>query len=478
MPEITNTVSLPGPLFIPLATESHRYKALFGGRGSGKSQTVCDILLVAVYEKGIKVCCFREYQNSITDSVYSLMVSEIHRLEIPGFTILGTELRNASGGVIRFKGIARNLAGIKSMDNFDVFWVEEAQTMSKDSLRMLKPTLRKPGSELWFTFNPLSRVDPISEEFILPFENDLAIGPVNTKDFYVAKVNYPDNKFFPEVLEGERARDKDRLARAMYRHIWDGEFYDEVEESIIKVEWFEAAIDAHEKLGFEPRGLSILSHDPADTGGDTKGRVLRRGSVFIDADIKETQDVNVGCDWALEHAINNQADAFNWDGDGIGAGLQRQVSESLGPKKIDYHMFKGSESPERPTETYLDPDSTFDLNPKQVKTNRQMFLNKRAQYYWYLRDGIYNAYLAVEKGRYISPDKILSVSSKIERLNQFQTEVCKIPRVHNRNGMIQIMSKVDMKRLKIPSPGMADSAMMTLDIPIKEAKFEPFEFDV
>ena len=166
-------IEVPSEKFLPLIESRRRYKVLYGGRGSGKSQTVASMLLARVSHSKEKVGCFREFQNSIDDSVHSLLRAEIERLDIPGYEILSNEIRHKDGGLFKFRGLARNIESIKSMHDFDIFWIEEAQTVSEESLRLLKPTLRAEGSEMWFTFNPVSRLDPISKEFIIPFENEL-----------------------------------------------------------------------------------------------------------------------------------------------------------------------------------------------------------------------------------------------------------------------------------------------------------------
>jgi len=283
-------------------------------------------------------------------------------------------------------------------------------------------------------------------------------------------MNWRDNPWWSKGLEQERLWDFEHRSRAEYDHIWEGKFNDTVEGSIIKAEWFDAAIDAHIKLGFEPRGFKIVSHDPSDTGPDPKGLYYRHGSVVMDVQEKTDGDVNDGCDWATEYAINVGADMFTWDCDGLGIGLQRQVMTALDGKKIAVNMFKGSKSPINPKSLYQ-PDTR--LNPGQAKSNQQTFKNRRAQYYIRLRDRFYNAYRAVVKGDYVDPDQLISVSSSIECLHQFRSEVCRIPKKNNPNGLIQIMDKPEMKRLfKIESPNLADSAMMGEEIPqpIKDTK--------
>lgn len=469
MPEMT----VPRKL-LPFIQKKKRFKIAIGGRGSGKSMTFADICLMDAQTKGIKTACFREFQNSIDDSVLSLLSSEIERLEIAGFESQQTKILYEGQEVFKFRGLARNPEGIKSMHGFHRFWVEEAQTISTKSLRALTPTLRTEDSEVWMSGNPKSSADPFSQRFIKPYEKELTKHGFYEDDLHlIIVINYPDNPFFPHVLELERAHDKQHLSTAEYRHVWEGQFNDEVQGSIIPVDWFNAAIDAHIKLGFKPQGALIASHDPSDEGNDAKGYALRHGSVFLEVSENETGDVNEGCDWATDKAINSQADYFVWDCDGLGVTLKRQVNDAMAGKKLDIVMFKGSESVENPDQAYQVIDGE---NLHHVKTNKQTFRNKRAQFYWRLRDRFYNTYRAVVKGEYINPDELISLSSAIDDIDGLRAEVCRIPKKPNGNGIIQIMSKVEMAKLEIPSPNRADSMMMAMIEPDLQQDFKPINF--
>lgn len=442
--------------------EPKRFKIAFGGRGSGKSMTIADLCLMDAQTRGIKTGCFREFQNSIDDSVHALLSAEIERLELTGFDIQNNQILIDDEPMFRFRGLARNPEGVKSMHGFDRFWVEEAQTISFDSLKALTPTLRTADSEIWMSANPRSSVDPFAQRFLKPFEKQLRRDGFYEDDLHtIVWLNYNDNPMFPEVLERERAHDEKTVSSALYRHIWEGEYYDQVEDTIIPVEWFDASIDSHSKLGFKPTGALVATHDPSDEGGDSKGYCLRHGSVILDVAEMITGDSAEGMDWAIDRALQAQADWFGWDCDGLGISLKRQVDQALTGKKVEYFMFKGSESPE-------DPDIPYEAGGLQRgKPNREVFANKRAQYWWKLRDRFERTYRAVEKGEYIDPDNLISLSSDIDSLDQIRSEVCRIPQKRNNVGKIQIMSKIDMakKPYQLPSPNMGDSMMMSMFSP-------------
>lgn len=457
----------------PLITTYKPIVIIEGGRGSAKSETVASIVTARVKDYGIKVGCFREYQNSISDSVHSIIKKKIVAHQFTGFDPLDSKIEHENDGSLRFRGLARNPEGVKSMDGFNTFWVEEAQTISARSLELLEPTLRESNSQLIYTLNRGSSADPISKEH-LNAHDDVVFrdGYYEDDQVMIIRVNYPDNPWFPDVLEGRRRKNKREWSRAKYDHVWNGQYNDEVENSIIKAEWFDAAIDAHIKLGFKPKGFMIASHDPSDTGDDAKGYALRHGSVVLDVDEKKTGDVNEGCDWAAGKAIQAGADLFTWDCDGLGVSLNRQVDEAFKGKKIDYQMFKGSESPDEPEKPYQPPKDGV-TDDRKIRTNEEVFRNKRAQYYTRLANRFYATYRAVEHGEYIDPDELISLSSAIKNMTNLRSELCRIPLKDNGNGYIQIMTKKEMKLQGIKSPNMADSVMQLMLYPSMKKKRKP-----
>lgn len=191
----------------------HRYKVFYGGRGSGKSWSVARALLLLGYEKPMRILCAREIQRSISDSVHKLLCEQIDAIGLSGaYTITRDAIRCTSGTEFIFKGLRSNPQEIKSTEGIDICWVEEAAAVSADSWDILIPTVRKPNSEIWLTFNPLDESDPTFQRFVLNAPDDA----------YICKVNYDGNPAFPDVLKKEmewlKARDYES-----YLHIWEGE---------------------------------------------------------------------------------------------------------------------------------------------------------------------------------------------------------------------------------------------------------------
>ena len=226
-----------------LFDESARYIAVKGGRGSGKSRSVATALNLRAAAKPLRILCVREIQKSIRDSSKRLLDDDAERNGLSSFyTSLETEVRGANGSLFLFAGLRSNIDSIKSMEGIDICWVEEAQSVSKTSLETLIPTIRKPGSQIIFTWNPKHETDPIEEMF---GRDDL---PPDTR---LKTVNYVDNPWFPEVLSKEANYDLKRDPEK-YNHVWMGGYLRNSESRVFRnwtVEEFEAPADALFRLG-------------------------------------------------------------------------------------------------------------------------------------------------------------------------------------------------------------------------------------
>ena len=229
-----------GFLFKPM-----RYKVAYGGRGSGKSHSFATALLLKAAAGRTRVLCTREVQKSIKDSVHKLLCDQIERLGLQSqFRILDTEIRGKNGSEFLFSGLSSQTAdSIKSFEGVDIVWCEEAQSISKKSWNTLIPTIRKPGSEIWISFNPDLDTDETYVRFVTnpPPES------------FVAFVNWHDNPWFPDVLEKERQHclltNKDE-----YDNIWEGKTKAAVSGAIYARELEAATIAGR---------IREVPHDPA-----------------------------------------------------------------------------------------------------------------------------------------------------------------------------------------------------------------------
>ena len=233
-----------GRKFAPLLRPA-RYKGAHGGRGSGKSHFFAEKLVAkANSQLGLRAVCLREVQKSLKNSVKLLVEDKIRKFGLSErFEILEAEIRTPGGGVIIFQGMQNHTAdSIKSLEGFDVAWVEEAQSLSQRSLDLLRPTIRKPGSELWFSWNPNKPTDPV--DVLLRGENP-------PTDAVVVEVNWDANPWLPDELkadlEDDRRRDPDK-----FQHVWQGHYSLNSEARVFrnwKVEAFDTPADAIHRFG-------------------------------------------------------------------------------------------------------------------------------------------------------------------------------------------------------------------------------------
>lgn len=204
------------PVFKPLTRRS-RYKAAYGGRGSGKSQFFADLMVArAVATRGFRGLCCREVQKSLKESAKRLIEDKIAARGVGHlFEVQESQIKTPGGGLIVFAGLQDHTAeSIKSYEGFDVAWVEEAQTVSAKSLNLLRPTIRSPDSELWFSWNPRLKTDAVDLMFR---------GEEVPTDAIIVRANWDANQWFPAELEQERL-DCMRQQPEQYAHIWEGDY--------------------------------------------------------------------------------------------------------------------------------------------------------------------------------------------------------------------------------------------------------------
>lgn len=217
-------LSIPTPrVFLPLL-EPARYKGAHGGRGSGKSHFFAELLIEACLMRTTRAVCIREIQKSIKQSVKLLLEDKIKALGVAdNFRILDDLIEAPHGGLIIFQGMQNHTAdSIKSLEGYDIAWVEEAHSLSQRSLDLLRPTIRKPGSELWFSWNPETQKDPVDM---------LLRGEKRPKDAVVVEVSWRDNPWFPDVLRQEMEEDKERNFDK-YLHVWEGHYIQALEGAV------------------------------------------------------------------------------------------------------------------------------------------------------------------------------------------------------------------------------------------------------
>lgn len=206
------------PVFAPLLNPA-RYRAAYGGRGSGKSRFFAGLMVeMHATQAGRRSVCIREVQKTLKESAKRLIEDEISRQglgEAHGFRLLNDEIRTPGGGTISFIGMQdHNAESVKSLEGYDCAWIEEAQTLSARSLQLLRPTIRAPGSEIWASWNPTRKTDPI-DVFLR--------GPSAPTNAVVVRANWDNNPWLPTELNQERLDDLIN-SPDQYAHVWDGDY--------------------------------------------------------------------------------------------------------------------------------------------------------------------------------------------------------------------------------------------------------------
>ena len=204
---------------IPTAFEElfqkHRYKVYWGGRGAGKSvQFASALLLLGAGNEAKRILCAREIQRSIKDSVHSLLASRIKALGLSHFyEVQNNEIRGINGTQIIFSGLHQNIESVKSIEGVDYCWIEEGNRVSENSWRTLIPSIRKPNSEIWISFNPELKSDPAYQRFVEhPPENAM-----------VKKVSFRDNPYFDQTTLPEEMQSLKDSNEEEYLHVYEGE---------------------------------------------------------------------------------------------------------------------------------------------------------------------------------------------------------------------------------------------------------------
>jgi phage terminase large subunit len=169
-PHQLGTIELPDAFRFLLDPElgAVRYRVPYGGRGGAKSWSIARVLLLLAAERRLRVLCAREYQTTIRDSVHRLLADQVHKLGLQDvYHVTQTRIFGINGSEFLFLGIKKDPHTIKSLEGIDLCWVEEAEAVTDESWRVLIPTIRAEGSEIWVSFNPALEIDPTYQRFVI-----------------------------------------------------------------------------------------------------------------------------------------------------------------------------------------------------------------------------------------------------------------------------------------------------------------------
>lgn len=310
----TNLDIKTAAVFEPLLPHA-RFKGAHGGRSSGKSHFFAENLIdECIRIPGTRAVCIREIQRTLEHSSKRLIEDKIAAMRVSRkFNITDKKIETPGGGVIIFEGMQNHTAdSMKSLEGFRIAWADEAHRLSSYSLGLLRPTIRSPGSELWFSWNPKGPDDPV-DRFLR--------GSDAPRNAIVVEANYDDNPWFPYAMELEMRYDR-RRDPERYKHVWLGTYQIHSEARVFRnfrIEDFETPDDAVFYYG-------------ADWGFAKDPTVLIRcfvvgRTLYVDHEIWK-----IGCEMDHTPALFDQLDPAH-----VGvARKSRIVADSSNPQSISY----------------------------------------------------------------------------------------------------------------------------------------------
>jgi len=413
-----------------------RHRVLYGGRASSKSWEFAGMAAGLAAQYKTRFLCVRRFQNKIKESVHTLISAQINNFAFDGFDIRASDIQHKNGSEFVFYGIERNVDEIKSFEGADVLWIEEAHNLTEDQWRILKPTIRKEGSEIWISFNPKLVTDFVYQRFI--------INP--PKSCRVRLVNYPDNPFLSDTARADiqEMLDEDKEE---HDHVYLGVPRMDDQLSIIKRSWVEAAIDAHLNLDIDMRGAQTVGFDVADSGADKCAVSIHNGAIceHVEEWKAGEDELNESTRRAWSFVGNGR---LSYDSIGVGANVGSTLID-MGVEEDRFGKFNAGA-------IVVNPDKEY----SKGITNKEKFENLKAQAWRDVADRFKNTYNALNKGMEFPVSELISISSDIKCIEKLKTELS-TPRVrYSKRGLDMVETKDELKKREINSPNLADAFVM------------------
>jgi len=393
-----------------------RYFLIEGGRGGGKSQTIGRIFLYLAEHKSLRMVCGRETQNSINESVYSLL-ADIVRSNNLYFDIGASKITHrGTQTTINFRGFREQGSfNIQGMEGVDVLWIDEAQAITKQTLDVLIPTIRKDKAKIFFTMNRHVHNDPVFEKFR------------DRSDCLHIKINYDDNKHCTAALKRE-AEECKKKSLEDYEHIWLGEPLARAEDCVFgHDELFSCKTNVYPLR--ESYGYRIAGFDIARYGDDKCACVIlqQNGSLHwevIFADQWQHKDLNYTTGRILTTAAENKVDKCIIDEDGIGSGPLDNLSKGRG----------------------MDNFVGF-RNPSIGYSDNKEYANPRTLNTYKLKDMILKGHIHI-------PDE--TILHELEEAFRYTFD-------HNQRKIL-ISKEIMRSKFKVKSPNLADALIMAVSL--------------
>lgn len=376
-------------------------------------------LVIKSSQERLNIVCGRQFQTSVSQSVKHSIEEHISRLELDDEFSIQTEkiIQKVSGSVFEFKGLDRNITDVKGWDHVDILWIEEAETMVKEKLEIILPSIRKAGSEIWISFNRKKRDMAMDKKFLAK-----DISKTLKSESVIVKTHWSDNPNHPDTLEIERLICLETEPER-YPHIWDGKPDDTGGKwKVLSYAKLLKCVDAHIKLKYKPSGMVYSGLDIADEGNDTNCWAKRQGALL-----------SIAREWKVKylHMTASKADFLNqennvvsmyFDAGGMGAGIKSDLSRiKLNPnsglgaqaKRFIPFQFGGK---------VKGPDKYF-IKHKQLKIkNKDYFHRANSQLWWNIKLRVENTIKALD-GESVNLDKCFFIDSKIDNIDKILSEL-------------------------------------------------------
>lgn len=378
--------------------DKYRFHLLTGGRGSSKSYTIGAFLLALGSMRYEKVLCTREIQNSLDESVHELLSSHVERYNLP-YVIKKEYIYCPNTGTnFIFEGLYRNVQKIKSTEGITISWCEEANYISKESLKLLIPTVRLPGSKLIFSFNPKNVLDSVWDEFMITKRPSDGPGAA-----YYLHTTYFDNPYASEefITEAERVRDKDH---ARYCHEYKGEIEEQGEKVLIGIPDY---LRACERV-VSDEGAIEYGVDCARYGQDSSSITKRKGLKHIFTKEYNQRSTTELARIVMAEVNHDKTVPIKIDIGGLGAGTYDTLFDE-GYNVIEINFGSVSQNPDRYADMASEMWKSFEEIIDQVHiedderlktelTTRMYSIDKKSRYKIESKD-------EYKKRGYRSPDK-------------------------------------------------------------------------
>jgi len=435
----------------------------YGGRGSAKTWSFLDAVVVEASLRPVRVLCAREIQESIDESIKAEIEAAIENRGLQWFfRILKKEIIARNGSKFIFKGIKNNIRNLKSICDVDILIVEEAEAVSKNSWDKLLPSIRprKPFGKRGkhpiniIIFNPDDELDDTYQRFI-----------INTPPRSVVRlINWRDNKYFTDYLNGLRLHSLKTRPLKDHEHDWEGKPKAQSDNVIIDRDWIRAARFASRNPDFIHCGTRKVAYDPAGQGKDANASVYADGNIIksIDEWVR-SPDLRQATERSFDDAVEREVADFVYDtcggyGDGVSVFVddRKKELESVENIPFDIEIF-----PFDAGSAVVNPDHEM---PGTDKTWGEQFSNAKAQAHAITAQKLYNTFRFIVLGeRDIQPTEMMSID--IEDNEQFKKLTielsCPLWVKSRTNSKKKVESKKDMlKRTGLPSPNIGDSIHM------------------